>query len=318
MPVNVWVCWRRRVERMRNVAQILVAGKTGQLGQSLSELCNRGEFDLVVAGRPDFDIEDAASIDRTLKCVEPATIINVAAYTAVDKAETEPNLCYAVNRDGAGRLAAAAWRSGVPFIHISTDYVFDGQKAFPYLEYDATRPLGVYGRSKLEGEQAILAAHPQAVILRTSWVYSVFGSNFLKTMLKLAKSRARLRIVNDQRGCPTSAHELAAALLTIASKISNGGAERYAGLYHLSGAGQATWYEFAVEIFANAETRGCQVPLLEPITTAEYPTPARRPPNSVLDCTKADRTFGVKLPPWSRSVRECVDRLVMNEELQPC
>lgn len=303
---------------MRGAGPILVAGKSGQVGQCLSRLGSRGDSRLLVAGRPDFDIEDAASIDCKLSRVEPAVVINVAAYTAVDKAETEPERCFAVNRDGAARLAAAAWRSGASFIQISTDYVFDGQKPSPYLEVDSAGPLSVYGRSKLEGEQAILAAHPQAVIVRTSWIYSMFGSNFLKTMLQLARSRPVLRIVDDQHGCPTSAHELASALFTIASKLLDEGAERYAGLYHLSGTGQTSWYGLAVEIFSNAKRRGWLIPRLEPISTAEYSTPARRPHNSVLDCTKADRVFGVKLAPWSSSVRDCIDQLIIDKELQLC
>ena len=200
---------------MESAAPIFVAGKSGQLGRCLSDIARRRNIRIAVAGRPDFDIEQSESIDRVLNAVTPQIIINAAAYTAVDKAETEPERCYLVNRDGAGQLAAAAWRRKVPFIHISTDYVFDGRKPSPYREDDGTTPLGVYGDSKLEGELAVLAAHPEALILRTSWVYSPFGSNFVKTVLQLAESRPLLRVVDDQRGCPTSAHDLAAALLDI-------------------------------------------------------------------------------------------------------
>jgi dTDP-4-dehydrorhamnose reductase len=303
---------------MSRAAPILVVGKSGQVAQCLSRLCSHGNSRLVVVGRPALDIEDADSVGRMLGRVEPGAVINVAAYTAVDKAEAEPERCYAVNRDGAVRLATAAWQSGAAFIQISTDYVFDGQKPSPYVEVDGTAPLSVYGRSKLEAEQAVLSAHPQAVILRTSWIYSEFGSNFLKTMLRLGMCKSVLRIVDDQCGCPTSAHELATALTTIASRLIYDGAERYSGIYHLSGSDRTTWYGFAREIFANAETRGTLAPRLEPITTREYPTPAKRPCNSALNCEKAERVLGVKLPPWSSSVRYCIRQLANHKELQIC
>lgn len=303
---------------MKNAAPIFVAGKSGQLARCLSDFARRLELPIAVAGRPEFDIELPESIDSVLNKLKPKIIINAAAYTAVDKAETEPERCYFVNRDGAGRLAEAALRRKVPFIHISTDYVFDGQKASPYREDDRTAPLGVYGCSKLEGEQAVLAAHPEALILRTSWVYSPFGSNFVKAILQLAESRPLLRVVDDQRGCPTSAHDLAAALLDIVLQLLEAGARRRAGIYHLSGTGQTTWYGFAAEILANVKKRGWRVPALEAITTADYPTLAQRPANSALDCAKVERAFGIKLPPWSASVADCINQLTTHKELQPC
>jgi dTDP-4-dehydrorhamnose reductase len=303
---------------VESTAPIFVAGKSGQLGRCLSDIARRRNIRIVVAGRPDFDIGQPKSIDRALNAVAPQIIINAAAYTAVDKAEIELERCYLVNRDGARQLAAAAWRRNVPFIQISTDYVFDGQKSSPYREDDGTAPLGVYGRTKLEGEKAVLAAHPEALILRTSWVYSPFGSNFVKTMLRLAESRPLLRVVDDQRGCPTSAHDLAAALLDIVPQILEAGATRRAGIYHLSGTGQTTWHGFAAEILANVKRRGWRVPALEAITTADYPTLAQRPANSVLDCTKMERAFGIKLPTWSTSVADCINQLTTHKELQPC
>jgi len=303
---------------MAGAATILVAGKSGQLAQSLLELAaDDRNLRIVAAGRPELDIEQPASIEQVVSSVAPAVIINAAAYTAVDKAELEPERCFAVNCNAAAQLAAAAWRLRVPFIHISSDYVFDGEKPTPYVEDDATAPLGVYGQSKLEGERAVLSAHPLAVTLRTSWVYSAFGSNFVKTMLQLAKSQPLVRVVDDQQGCPTSAHDLAVALLRIASELVAGPSDVSAGLYHLSGSGRTTWHALAAEVFARAKARGWPVPQLEAIATADYPTRARRPRNSSLDCAKINRAFGVALPPWSASVRMCVDRL-MSKELQQC
>jgi len=303
---------------MTIAAPILVVGKSGQLARCLFEAAGRRNIPLIVAGRPDVDIEQLESIDRALTTFCPGIIINAAAYTAVDKAEAEPERCYAVNHAGARQLAEAASRRNVPLIHVSTDYVFDGQKPSPYSEEDPTAPLGVYGRSKLEGDQAVLAEHPKALILRTSWVYSVYGSNFVTTMLRLAQSQPSLRVVEDQIGCPTSAHDLAAALLDISTELLGGEGRDLAGIYHLSGTGQTTWYRLAAEIFASAKARGQQEPDLVAIKTADYPTRARRPPNSVLNCTKVDQTFGVKLPPWQTSVTTCINRLLKKEELQRC
>lgn len=299
-----------------STAPILIAGKSGQLGQCLLETADSRRIRVVLAGRPTFDIGNRQSIAAFLSAVTPTLIINAAAYTAVDKAELESARCYAVNRDGAADLAAAAWQRGLPFIHISTDYVFDGKKKSPYHEDDTTIPIGVYGRSKLEGEQAVLHAHPKAMIFRTSWLYSVFGSNFLITMLRLARGRPVMRVVDDQHGCPTSAHDLAAALLDIASIVLDGGGRP--GVYHLTGTGEATWYGLTKKIFDQAQACGRHVPPLAAIGTADYPTPARRPANSVLDCTKTDREFGVKLRPWPDAVADCVFRVIENEELQRC
>lgn len=301
---------------MESPAPILVSGKSGQLGRCLFDAASARNIPLILAGRPDFDVTDRASMDRAITDAKPSVIINAAAYTAVDKAEAEPERCYAVNRDGAGQLAEVAWRHTLPFIHVSTDYVFDGQKPSAYCEDDATAPLGVYGRSKLEGELAVLAAHPEALIVRTSWVYSAYGSNFLLTMLRIARSKPSLRVVDDQHGCPTSAHDLADTLLKISSHFLHRG--RPAGIYHLSGTGETTWFGLATEIFANLRARGLRAPNLVAITTADYPTPARRPRNSRLDCTKIKREFGIKLPPWPNSVAGCIARLPRNEDMQQC
>jgi dTDP-4-dehydrorhamnose reductase len=234
------------------------------------------------------DITNAGRTREALLKAQVETAVNAAAFTAVDKAETEMKQAFAVNRDGAANVAAAAADADVGLIHVSTDYVFDGTKAGPYVESDPITPLGVYGSSKAEGEAAARRACSRVVILRTAWVFGLEGANFVKTMLRLGGERDVLRIVDDQRGCPTFADDLAEGILKIVAHPTP-------GTYHLAGTGAATWFEFARAIFAHVG----HGPRLEPITTAQYPTPARRPANSVLDCTKAKRTFAVELPPWN-------------------
>ena len=268
--------------------RIAVFGAAGQLGHALARVGERRGVAVIGFDRASADITDIGAVTAALDHARADAVVNAAAYTAVDKAESEPARAEAVNTNGAGHVAAAAAAIGVPLIHISTDYVFDGAKAGAYVEDDPVAPLGVYGRTKAEGEAAVRAANKDAMIVRTAWVYGLEGANFVKTMLRLAAERDVLRVVNDQRGNPTFADDLAEALLTIASR-------RVRGTYHLAGGGQTTWFDFARAIFARAPGR---TPRLEPITTAEYPTPARRPANSVLDCTKAKRTFAVELPPW--------------------
>ena len=240
----------------------------------------------------------------------PDVIINSAAYTAVDKAESEAPAALALNRDGARMLAEAAAKRGAAIIHISTDYVFDGSKPAPYLEDDPTGPINVYGWSKLEGEQAVVGANARHVIARTSWVYSPTGANFVKTMLRLAGERKELRIVDDQIGNPTYAPHLAKALLQIARSVLEDEPGQRWGTYHLAGAGTVSWCGFAREIFRVSATLGGPSADVAPIATADYPTPARRPANSRLDCSKAESTFGVVLPDWRAGVHDCVVRLL--------
>lgn len=290
---------------------LLVAGKSGQLARCLAEEARRRAVPLVALGRPELDLTHPESLARAVAAHAPRAIVNAAAYTAVDKAEAEPALAMAVNRDGAGTLAAAAARQGLPFIHISTDYVFDGRKDAPYREEDAPCPLGAYGRSKLEGETAVRAACPGAVILRTSWLYSPFGQNFVTTMLRLAATRETVRVVDDQHGAPTAAPDLAGAILDLAERLAGMDAPsaQAGGLYHLAGTGETTWHGFAAAIFAGWARRGRRVPVLEPIATAQYPTAARRPQNSRLDCSKIARAFGLRLPAWQSSLETCLDEL---------
>ena len=285
--------------------RILVTGRTGQLAASLAEVAaERPDVELIFLGRPEFDMENTASIGEQIDARRPDLVINAAAYTVVDKAETEPERAFAINRDGAAAAARAADRLGALFIHISTDYVFDGQKAEPYVEMDETGPLNVYGRSKLEGERAVLDEHPQALILRTSWVFSPFGSNFLKTMLKVGAERPVLRVVSDQIGNPTSAPDLAAAILEISPALRSGPG----GLYHLTGEGSTSWHGFADFIFQESAGRGGPSPTLEAICSFDYKTAAARPANSRLDCTAFASRFGVKLRPWTESAKETVAR----------
>ena len=292
--------------------KILVAGGQGQVARALHACAARtGTHALVAQGRPGFDLLQPEAMARTLAELNPELIVNAAAYTAVDNAEREAATAYAINRDGAGALAVAAAARGCPIIHLSTDYVFAGAKAGAYGEDDATGPTGVYGRSKLEGEAAVAAANTRHVILRTAWVYAAHGSNFVRTMLRLAKERPALRVVADQRGNPTYAPHLAEAILTIAAVIGSGRSSPW-GIYHAAGTGDASWHEFATAIIDAAGPLGiAPVPVL-PITTAEFPTAACRPANSCLDCRKLERTFGVRLPHWRQGLHACISELAGN------
>jgi dTDP-4-dehydrorhamnose reductase len=303
---------------MSRTGTILVVGQAGQVARCLHATAQERGIPLISIGRPELDITDADSIKRAIRDVAPATIINAAAYTAVDQAEAEAEEAYRVNSAGAGLLAKAAADRNIPFIHISTDYVFDGDGSTPYRENDPTSPLGVYGRSKRDSEIEVMAAHPGAVVVRTSWVYSAFGTNFLKTMMRLADSHPVVRVVNDQHGSPTSAHELAPALLQVASRLSSPGASNRGGIYHLTADGQTTWFGFAEAIFDALNSRGHRTPEVMPIPTTEYPTPAKRPAYSVLDCTRMERVFGVRLPPWRRSLDTCLEQFSRQKESLPC
>jgi dTDP-4-dehydrorhamnose reductase len=273
---------------------------------------------MVAVGRPELDLENGEGVDRVTAAVEPSAIVNAAAYTAVDRAEEEPERAFAVNCDGAALLAAGAARRGIPFIQISTDYVFDGSKRSPYREDDVPAPQNAYGSSKLAGEIAVLKAYPGAAVIRTSWVYSPYGNNFVRTMLRLSDEQPVVRVVEDQRGTPTSAADLAAAILAIVERLRSANGRDNAGIYHLAGDGETSWHGFATAVFASLARRGQRVPRLQAITTAEYPTPARRPTNSCLDSSKAERIFGVRLPPWRSSLEECLDQLEMPKELHAC
>ena len=281
---------------------ILVTGGSGQLAQALGVAAPG----LVrVIGRPEFDFDRPETIARTFAAGVPALVINAAAYTAVDAAETEAPAAFRANRDGPAALAALCRDACVPLLHVSTDYVFDGTKGAPYLESDPVAPLGVYGASKCAGEQAVLDSGARAIVVRTSWVYAVTGRNFVRTMLGAARRTPRLRVVADQIGCPTTAIDLADALLVIAARLrAEGWQARFAGPVHAAGTGWTSWHGLAVASFAEAAAFGGPIsPEIAAITSADWPTPARRPADSRLDCTRLAQVFGVALPPWREGLR---------------
>lgn len=282
--------------------RIAVTGKHGQVVQSLLRRGAETGVEINTVGRPEMDLSDPASVAAAFSALRPDVIVSAPAYTAVDKAESEAELAFSVNAAGAGAVAEAAARIGVPVIHISTDYVFSGDKASAYCEEDATAPISVYGRSKLAGEKAVAAANPNHVILRTAWVYSPFGANFMKTMLRLSETRDLLRVVADQRGCPTSALDIAAAILAIATRIVADPAPSLRGTFHLTGSGEASWADFAEAIFAELSKSGGRNVGVERIPTADYPTPAKRPANSRLNGEKLAGTYGLRLPEWKKSM----------------
>jgi dTDP-4-dehydrorhamnose reductase len=275
---------------------ILLFGANGQLGQELSrESATRGAA-LVALSRAEADIASRDAVRGAIARHKPTVVVNAAAYTKVDAAESEPELARAGNETGPAVLGAACAAAGVPIIHISTDYVFDGTKASAYQESDPIAPIGVYGRSKAAGEAALRLAMPQHVIMRTSWVYGEFGANFLKTMLRLAATRDELRVVADQRGCPTSTGDLARAILAIAPRLAAG--DDVWGTYHFAGSGVTTWHAFASRIVAAQAPFTGRNPRVTAISTADYPTAARRPANSELDCALFARVFGIRARPW--------------------
>ena len=290
--------------------RIFVVGCSGQVAHCLREQGAARGLTLTTIGRPELDLETGHGLPDLINAFAPHVIINVAGYTAVDRAESEPNKALAINRDGTARLAALSELLKLPFLHLSTDYVYDGTKTTPYSEEDATGPTCMYGHSKLAGERAALGACSQAFVFRTGWVYSPFGHNFVKTMLRLARDRDFLQVVDDQIGNPTSAHDIADALLVIAALLAKRTATAPpAGVYHLAASGETTWCGFAREIMRLAAMRGhCAKPVTA-IATGHFPTAARRPANSRLDGTKLAHTFGLSLPPWQTSLAVTIDRL---------
>lgn len=286
--------------------RILVTGSQGQVTRALQE---KGGAEIVTLGRPLFDMALDQDPLPLFRQIAPQIVVNAAAYTAVDKAESERDLAFAVNERGAGKVAAAAEALGVPVIQLSTDYVFDGSARRPLREDDPTDPIGVYGASKLAGERAVAAANPDHVILRTAWVYAPFGANFLRTMVRLAKDRDEIGVVADQLGTPTSALDIADAIMVVARS-----GER--GLFHFSAAGgPASWADFAAEIFLLSAERGGPVARVKKITTADYPTAAKRPAWSMLDCSHFRQRFQWTPPDWRDSVRVVMDRLAASGEL---
>ena len=288
--------------------KILLIGKHGQVAWELQRtLAPLG--DVLAVGRSDLDLADVVAVRKLVAELHPELVVNAAAYTAVDKAESEKELCHQINAALPGVLAEEAKKLGALLVHYSTDYVFDGTKKTPYVENDVTNPLGSYGASKLAGEKAVVATGADHLIFRLCWVYGVRGQNFMLTMQRLAREREKLRVVRDQVGCPTWARMIAEATApAIRQVLAAKDRAMYSGIYHLAASGNTSWHGFAtriVELMPETERKCREV---EAITTAEYPTPAKRPAYSVLNCTKLEQTFGLRLPDWERSLRQVLDK----------
>ncbi|MBY0477783.1 MAG: dTDP-4-dehydrorhamnose reductase [Chitinophagaceae bacterium] len=280
---------------------ILVTGSNGQLGKELKQIADHySQFNFVFASREDLKLHHFGLVENFFAAVKPQYCINCAAYTAVDKAEAEQDMAMLVNGEAVGNLAAICKKYQTKFVHISTDYVFDGDSETPYKEDDATGPINVYGQSKLLGEQLCMKEDDDAIIIRTSWVYSSFGHNFVKTMMRLMHERNELNVVSDQIGSPTYAADLAKAIMDI---ISSGKWER--GIYHYSNEGKISWYEFALAI---KEMSGSKT-VVHPILTSAYPTLARRPKFSLLNKDKIKTVFQLQVPAWKDSLQKCMDQL---------
>lgn len=287
---------------------ILVTGRNGQLGWELEQLAiHETGFRFVFTERTQLDLSNLPGIIPFLQELSPDYVINAAAYTAVDKAETEKDIAYRINAEAVGELADGCRQSGAKLIHISTDYVFNGQGHSPYQPMDSTDPVNYYGYTKQTGERFALANQPESVIIRTSWVYSTHGKNFVKTMLRLMQEKNELKVVSDQVGCPTYAADLAAAILQVIKVMEAG--SRHFGFYHYSNAGVISWYDFA-KVIRDRAGLSCSV---MPITTSDYPTPARRPAYSVMDTTAISRDYGIEILPWEQSLEKCLNLLRRSE-----
>ncbi len=285
--------------------KILVTGANGQVGYCLQQQLKNTNWELVALTRTELDISNTQAVENVVQQIRPDIIINAAAYTAVDKAEQERELAFAINRDGPANLARAAKKIDAAILHISTDYVFAGDASGHYNEDAPTAPQGVYGQSKLEGEQAVIAANDKHIILRTAWVFGEHGNNFVKTMIRLGGNRDTLGIVADQEGGPTYAGDIARALVVIAQQYAAGKTIPW-GIYHYSGLPHVSWFGFAQHIFAEVEQAKLYqktIPQLNAITTADYPTPAKRPANSKLDCVKIERAFGITASDWQSALK---------------
>ena len=299
--------------------RVIVTGRHGQLAQSLLELAaaSAQSIEIVTLSRPEFDLGRIEDIGPAIDRLAPDVVVNAAAYTAVDKAETDSDAALLINGAAAGALAAACARRHTPIIQISTDFVFDGTKDAPYVESDATGPINVYGASKTLGEQLVATSAPRHLILRTSWVVSPFGNNFVKTMLRLAAERDRISVVDDQHGAPTYAPHLADAILRLAAAMSKAPPDdpRW-GIYHVTNRGNTTWCGLARRVFTRATDFGLRAPEVAAIRSAAYPTPARRPANSRLDGSRLQGVFDVSLPPWEDGIDACLIRLLALKDKQ--
>lgn len=296
----------------RGAAQVLVIGCRGQLARALSQISD-GKVRFRCCGRLEgVDVTKRPTLLRAIDHYRPDIVVNAAAFTAVDRAEKERAAAFALNLNGPAELAGVCDAKEIPVVHISTDYVFDGAQQQPYREEDPIAPLNVYGASKAAGEAALRASTNRHIILRTSWLYSRFGENFPKTMLRLAKHKQHIDVVADQHGCPTAAEDVATAIKIIVGRVREGNNISY-GTFHLTGSGATTWYDFAAAIFGIAAKYGGMSPTLRPIRAADYPAAAKRPINSILDCSKIAAWYGIKLPPWIDSLSCLVPTLVAED-----
>ena len=291
---------------------LLVLGATGQVGFELVSAARASGRAAIGLSHRELDIRDRGAVAAAVENHRPALVVNAAAYTAVDRAESEPDAAFAANRGGPASIAAACARAGVPLVQISTDYVFDGDVRTPYGEHDPVNPVSVYGASKAAGEDAVRACLDRHLILRTSWIFSARRRNFVKTILRLAGEREELRIVADQTGCPTAARDIAAAILELAGQLRQND-ETLWGTYHYCGTPPVNWCGFAEAILKAAGARLRMRPKLVAITTGEYPLPAPRPANSVLDCSRIAAAFGLAQPPWPAALAATLDRLFANQ-----
>ncbi|WP_156150818.1 dTDP-4-dehydrorhamnose reductase [Hyphomicrobium sp. 99] len=287
-----------------------IIGKSGQVSSSLLEALRAEDNRVFACGRPEIDLLDPESVRRAILAARPKVVVNAAAYTAVDRAEDEPEIAYAVNAAGAEAAAKAAAEIDAAIIHFSTDYVFDGSKRTPYVETDPVSPIGVYGRSKQEGEVRVAAANPKHIILRTAWIFSPFGGNFAKTMLRLSKERREIKVVDDQCGNPTHALDLAELVRKVLPLASAQSPDpRIFGTFHTVNHGETTWFGFAKAILEGAAQRGGSEVAVLPIGTKDYPTKAERPAYSVLSTDKLRDVTGFQLRPWREALSDCLDRL---------
>ncbi|MDD2878379.1 MAG: dTDP-4-dehydrorhamnose reductase [Acidiphilium sp.] len=290
---------------------ILITGATGQLGMALVA---QAKVPYCAVGRPAFDFDKPETIAACFADANPWLVVNAAAWTAVDAAEQNQDAAFRANRDGPEILAGLCREAGIPLIHVSTDYVFDGDKGSPYVETDPVAPLGVYGASKEAGERVVLQSGAQAMVLRTAWVFSARGKNFARTMINASRKTNALRVVGDQRGTPTAAEDLAAAILAIATRIDGQGWQpEFQGIFHATNAGDTTWHGFAETIFDIAAAQGETHPTVTAITTADWPTPVKRPADSRLDGGKLARRFGIRLPDWREATQRVITAMLAGD-----
>ena len=298
------------------LSKVLVIGRNGQVASALAVVAHQSGLDYHFADRAEADLQSYDKLNQAVEAHKPDLIINCAAYTAVDKAEQEAAIAFAINATGSAYLAEISRAAGIPLISLSTDYVFDGSSNQPYSVSDPIAPTSAYGRSKAAGELAIQAILKEHINIRLAWVYGETGQNFLKTMLRVGADRDRLTVVDDQIGTPSYTGYLARAIDKIATSVLTGTSPQAWGTYHLTNAGQTSWHGFATEIFRLAELAGHKPVEIAPIPTSEYPTPAKRPAYSVLDCTNTAETFGVTLRPWQDGLKTCFDNILKTQPIK--